>query len=204
MANLLFVGAEFDSYDNFNRAIAQYCQTTQVNGEFVKFVKNAKCIKIDKFPKEKREQLIYSSLSGRCKWYKNTGCAAGFTLMLCQNGNGEDVLRLTKFLDAHNNHAIIAPINAPQPNGSNVSNVKMDKLQLVMTNILEHAKKMPEIQRNAVVDVLENLSMRMEENIMYKVDFTDFATEIGELIGFFLRLFAVFLFSHFCCQYFIT
>lgn len=59
-------------------------------------------------------------------------------------------------------------------------NSSTDELASILANIGNRCTNMPKLQRDGIVEILENLLERMKSNAAYKVDFTDYESEFGE------------------------
>lgn len=186
MANLLHVGAEFHSYLDFQRALDQYCQSTQVNGETVKFThSSSKYIKNGTFPNDKQQRLQYVMKAERCKNAGKIPCNASYKLVLHAKLDGDHVLRLEKFHGEHSSHIEFVKYDAaliPKPDKPDRSG---DKLQLLVQKICVRAKSMPKDQCDAITEILGNLWERMEKCIVFKVDFSDYSSASRESFIFF-------------------
>lgn len=182
MANLLRNGAEFNSHEDFENAIAQYCRNTLVNGQPVEFIhSSAKYIPENAFANDVKQRLVYQSKSRRCACHQSAGCTAKYKLVLHAKVNGDHVLKLENFQGNHNNHvafttltgaansaapALAAPQQKPTTNQNN-------KLKSVIANIMQCCENMPQPQADGVEAILVNLLDRMQKNVTYRVDFTD-------------------------------
>lgn len=194
MAHLLNFGAEFDSFDAFEQALEQYCQATQVNGKPVEFIQSTcKYIKNDMFPNDQQQRLRYVMKAGRCKFFEKTPCKAEYKLRLHRKVDGDHVLRLEKFYGDHSSHIEFVKYDAamsPKPQTPNDSNDSKYELQSFATKIFHRAETMSKAQCASISEILGNLWNRMEKNITYKVDFSDYPSENGE---FYLVFFTVLL-----------
>lgn len=187
MAHLLHFNAEFYSFDDFERALAQYCQTTHVDNQPIQFIQSTcKYIKNDVFESDKQNRLKYQMIAGRCKYAKKTPCSASYKLVLHLKSNGDHVLRLDTFHGDHSSHNEIEKFDAkltptPTPMNPNEPHHSADKLQLLMTKVCNRAKTMSADQCKEITEILGNLWDRMEKNIMFKVDFSDYPSASSEL-----------------------
>lgn len=187
MADLLYVGAEFETYDDFSQAFQQYCQTTQVNGEAVKFVHSAaQYIKNGTLSSDVQNRLTYVRKAERCKFRGKTSCDAGYKLMLHTKVDGHQVLRLDKFNGAHNSHIEFVQYKPilPRTRTNQSDNSSQDKLQKIVKKIADGVKRLPNATCDAITEILESVWYRTEKNITYKVDFTDNPPENSESFSF--------------------
>lgn len=188
MANQLFKGAEFHSYDDFKYALAQYCNATKVNGNPVEFIHSAsKYIQNGTFDDNKHQRLVYKMKAERCKFSTKTKCKASFKLLLHPQSNGDHVLRLDQFDGNHNSHVEFVKLDATL--APTVNKQDEDELQTLLSKIYNSTKPMPRNQCDAITEILGNLFERIEKSMTFKVDFLDYPSENSESFLYFSLIF---------------
>lgn len=184
MANLLSTGDEFNSYIEFENAFKQYCQSTRVNGERVKFIHSAsKYITGDKIPKDTKERLRYERKAERCKHSGKSDCKASFKLSLHAKSPFNYVLRLDQFERNHGDHVLAAESSVVTSVPQQKPKITVDhKMESIVKKILDQTETLSKQQSDAIANILDNLLKRMEKNHTYRVDFIDYPSDAGELI----------------------
>lgn len=177
MANLLYVGAEFDSYDGFNDALDNYCQHTKVNDKKVAFVHtSSQLIKGDFFDSAIQNRLKYKSVTGRCKLHETTGCQAVYKLAIFIKLDGNHVLRLDQFEGQHGSHVPIVP-NRP---AAKANSAKVSELKKICKKISNRCETLPQEQMDAYNQIFETLLDRIESSRTFKVEFVEYTRGFGE------------------------
>lgn len=181
MANSLVTGAEFNSFEDFEQALKNYCDNTRVNGKPIEFTHlSLKYIPNDTFESAKQQRLVYQWKSERCKLKPSTGCPAEYKLVLHTKSNDNHVLQLDRFDDNHNNHAEFVDAKLPAHKKSTTNS--NDKLTSILKKIMDQCGTMPQPNLDGYAEIFGNFLKRINENVTFKVEFTDYPSGFGEWI----------------------
>lgn len=160
MSDLIFLGAEFNSYQKFKAAFDQYCKENAINGVPLHFLRQSITkLKPDTFKSQTIDQdtisrFVYHGQSFTCEYHRANDHRTHKTGLYC-NGRVtirydrlKNVLRITVFDDRHENH--LAHIGTTHDNVNQLENETIQR-------IVELLKRMPD----DVLTIVEQASKRL-------------------------------------------